>query len=73
MRWGRRFNSKRPGPAANSDRKVALIRSATTAASTLYNSGGGMKSRGPRARPVTLPTLETARELTKERAKETAN
>ena len=53
-----------PGKAANSYRKIALMRAATTAAETRYSSGGGAKVRGPRAKPVTLLSLETVRKLT---------
>ena len=65
MRWTWNFNFKGLGPAADTDPKVAFIRTATSGASTPYNSGGGKKSRGPHARRVTLPTLETARNLQK--------
>jgi len=52
-----------PGEGANHDRKVALMRAATTAAVKAYNSGGGVKMRGPRAKAVTLPTIEMVRRL----------
>ncbi len=51
MKW-------RPGKASNTDPKIALMRAATSAATTQYNSGGGLKRRGPRAKSVTLPSLD---------------
>lgn len=52
------------GPARNTDPRIALMRKADTAATSSYSSGGIQKRKPPRA--VTLPTLETARKLTKE-------
>lgn len=51
------------GPGRNVDPKVALLRRATTASSTYVGSGGLEKFGHNRPRPISLPTLETARQI----------
>lgn len=53
----------RPGQGANHDPRISLMRAATTAATTRHNSGGLAKSRGLRAKQVTLSNLESLRRI----------
>lgn len=55
-----------PAPGRNTSQKIQLMRHAKTSATARYGIGGKPK-RGKKApRPVTLPTLETARKITSE-------
>lgn len=53
------------GPGRNTSRKVSLLRKMSTASSSRIGSGGVQKRRMmPSA--ITLPTLESARRITKD-------
>ena len=51
-------------PATKAERrKLAMMRLATTTATTKYNLGGREKTRGSRQKAVTLPNVETVKEI----------
>lgn len=57
----------KPSKAPQASRKVKLMRMATGMATSAYSTGGNEKgNRAYKPKPVTLPTLETARRITKE-------
>lgn len=52
------------GEGANFSRKISLMRKATTAATSTTGWGGRMKQKN-RPKKVTLPSLETAKQITR--------